>query len=544
MEEAGRKEPPKTVDKSKLAKQQASPVTRSTDYSTQPSHNVSTVSVKPTSSKPKVAHKGPRAQKYTRRKNPSGKPTRPLSAYNLFYRDERVKWLAETAQGDQSKNSKQIEPKNRFLDMGKAISGRWRLLSGEERIKYEEVAQEDKKRYDKEMTEYNERILRGTKLGQAFLEGRQIPATNSTIKGTGVHTTATAAAEEETGTVAISSTAMIHPQPSLAPTVPAASAFPQSGQSSASHPALQASLNDHRDQIQLPVDGLSDRNETVSANIASVETASLTVLFDQLRQQPHQQAIYEQRPSSHPLQQVGTNIFNQISLLSNVVPMQPGNSGASFLQKETEQLRVLLSHIEQLSPNNIENNVQTLLSSLTQTPSNVLNTHSQAWNETMQQQSAQQLPQTAPSIHLILQWLQSALASPLPAQSVHGNYGVFQRHHQGTSMQESTTHTFSPPAIEPAGMNVEQNFDLILALLSQSSLPPPQQSVQRVVASPLLPSSHVPHLPQHQNQPPDLLQHGDELSILNQVQLSTLETAPLMDVIMQLLRLTAAREPS
>jgi len=60
------------------------------------------VSVNPTLSKPKVAQKGPRAPKDTRRKNLSGKLTRPLFAYNLFYRDERVKWLAEIAQDVQS----------------------------------------------------------------------------------------------------------------------------------------------------------------------------------------------------------------------------------------------------------------------------------------------------------------------------------------------------------------------------------------------------------------------------------------------------------
>jgi len=508
------------------------------------------VSMKPTLSEPIKAFKRPRSQKDTKRKNPSGKPTRPLSAYNLFYRDERVKWLAETAQDVKCKNSRPIDPKNRFLDMGKAISGRWRLLSPEERVKYEEVAQEDKKRYNKEMTEYNGRILRGTKLGQAFLEGRPILVTNNTIKGTSVYTTA---APEETGTNAVSSTAMINPQPPLTPIVPEASAISQRTQSSATQSTLQASDFDHRKQIQFPVDGLSDHNETVSANILSLDTASLAVLLDQLRQQQQQQAIYQQWPSSYSLQQVRTTIADQQNLMSTVAPLQSEINGACPPQEGTEVIRVLLSHIEQRLLNNFQNNVHTLHSSLTQTPSHVLNTgttteswtHSQAWNDTVQQPSTQQWSQTAQSIHMILQWLQSALASPSPAQSVHGNYGESHRKKQRSSMQGSATNTFSPLAVEPAAMNVEQNSDLILALLSQSSLPPPQQSVQRVVASPLLPSSHFPHLSQQQNNPSDLLQHGEEPSNLSRVQLSaSSETAPLIEVILQLLRSTAAREHS
>ncbi len=171
--------------------------------------------------------------------------------------------------------------------------------------------------------------------------------------------------------------------------------------------------------------------------------------------------------------------------------------------------------------------------------------HSQAWNGIVQQQSPQQLPQMAQSRHPIFPWLQSALASPLPEQSVQGNYGVFHRHQQESSMQESMTNIFSPSAVELAAFNVEQIFALILTLLSQSSPPPQQQSFYRDVPCPILQSKQLPHLPQPQNHPPDLRQHREQPPNARQMQLSApSETTPIIKVILQLLHLTAPRESS
>ncbi|GAX12031.1 hypothetical protein FisN_8Lh131 [Fistulifera solaris] len=53
--------------------------------------------------------------------------------------------------------------------MSDAIASKWKALK--DRSKYEEIAREDNKRYRKAMEEYNENIIRSTRIGRAALDG-------------------------------------------------------------------------------------------------------------------------------------------------------------------------------------------------------------------------------------------------------------------------------------------------------------------------------------------------------------------------------------
>jgi len=78
-------------------------------------------------------------------KKPKDKPKRPLSAYNLFFRDEREKLL--TAQG--SKNGK---PKNvGFAALAKHIGGKWKELDDEFKKRYTVPAEIEQVRYKVEL---------------------------------------------------------------------------------------------------------------------------------------------------------------------------------------------------------------------------------------------------------------------------------------------------------------------------------------------------------------------------------------------------------
>jgi HMG (high mobility group) box len=97
-----------------------------------------------------------------RKKKPKGFPKRPLSGYNIFFKQERVTVLEEhsaeiDAIGDDLDAAGSFNLSNvSFQDLGKIIGKRWKALSEEERKKYEGLAHQDSLRYRSEMETFNE----------------------------------------------------------------------------------------------------------------------------------------------------------------------------------------------------------------------------------------------------------------------------------------------------------------------------------------------------------------------------------------------------
>lgn len=101
-----------------------------------------------------AAKKGP-VKKRTRRKKskkPKDMPRRPLSAYNIFFREERGRMLKAIEDGTDALEDGQSQ--GLFSAMGKSIAKKWKALSKEEMVKYTDAASEDLKRYRREMDEY------------------------------------------------------------------------------------------------------------------------------------------------------------------------------------------------------------------------------------------------------------------------------------------------------------------------------------------------------------------------------------------------------
>ena len=98
------------------------------------------VGARPTSVWPLAWGPHPRALQVKRRKKVAGAPKRPLSAYNIFFSEERVR-LKEEA-GDKPLL---------FGDMGKIIAKRWAELSEDDKEALKTRAAVDRQRYFKDM---------------------------------------------------------------------------------------------------------------------------------------------------------------------------------------------------------------------------------------------------------------------------------------------------------------------------------------------------------------------------------------------------------
>ena len=109
------------------------------------------------------------------RKKPKDKPKRPLSAYNVFFKEERTRILQElpeqseednkeggdtTEEGSKpeeegsNKNKKRAHGKIGFESLAKVIGKRWKDLPEDKSKYYKEKANKDMVRYKKEMEAY------------------------------------------------------------------------------------------------------------------------------------------------------------------------------------------------------------------------------------------------------------------------------------------------------------------------------------------------------------------------------------------------------
>lgn len=91
-------------------------------------------------------------------------PSRALNAYNIFFREERKRWIDQrngARQGDvtESTTASAFPP---FAQMGKIIGQKWKELPANEKLKFESLAKEDMQRYRKEVDDYKSKLIQET----------------------------------------------------------------------------------------------------------------------------------------------------------------------------------------------------------------------------------------------------------------------------------------------------------------------------------------------------------------------------------------------
>ena len=111
-----------------------------------------------------------------RNKKPKDMPKRPLSAYNLFFADERERILSAQRQGieqddfilpteEEAERQKQQGKKKApvlFQALARCVGKRWSALNETEKKKYEAQAEEEMKKYRVKMEEYQQNIVMNT----------------------------------------------------------------------------------------------------------------------------------------------------------------------------------------------------------------------------------------------------------------------------------------------------------------------------------------------------------------------------------------------
>jgi hypothetical protein len=93
------------------------------------------------------------SKKKKRKQKPHDFPKRPLSAYNIFFREARASIVA-------SEKEKEGEgAKIDFQSLARDIASQWKILPGEERERVEELAKQDLRRYREGVQEYEEKMV-------------------------------------------------------------------------------------------------------------------------------------------------------------------------------------------------------------------------------------------------------------------------------------------------------------------------------------------------------------------------------------------------
>jgi hypothetical protein len=92
-------------------------------------------------------------------KKPKGKPNRPLSAYNFFFRQQRTHMLGDDKPSPMMELLKKrvhckTHGKIGFAEMAREIGRKWKALDPETKAEFEAMAKKEKERYDIELAKW------------------------------------------------------------------------------------------------------------------------------------------------------------------------------------------------------------------------------------------------------------------------------------------------------------------------------------------------------------------------------------------------------
>lgn len=123
-----------------------------------------------------IATKAKRVRKKKARKTEG--PRRPLTAYNIFFREAREKLLKEQENGEMEETDESL-----FSYLGKTIAKRWKELSPEALEDYQRRASADKERYNKELAKYKKDMVDTytAKIEQRREQQREIASLTSSV---------------------------------------------------------------------------------------------------------------------------------------------------------------------------------------------------------------------------------------------------------------------------------------------------------------------------------------------------------------------------
>lgn len=137
-------------------------------------NNEEKAGVPPSAAKAPPKKKSPAPRKKS--KKPKDMPKRPLSAYNIFFQIERKKLMEAREKGEipddfdmasvsSNSDGDEKDKKKRaslFQAIAQTIANRWKNLPSDERVKFEELAKEEMKKYRIKKDEYQQRMVRET----------------------------------------------------------------------------------------------------------------------------------------------------------------------------------------------------------------------------------------------------------------------------------------------------------------------------------------------------------------------------------------------